>query len=160
MDLSDWHAIDQTDRPPIGLTWNTGMVKVCQVQFWWDRFFIHFPYHPSERGVIARCEVGAGSETTVSYPQTGFVVVHRVKCSHPPGGTAHFSQDGRMRTEVRTQASPMHGSSDRSHLLPLALYPPAQRHSEGGNDRANLARLDSPWRHRGLRRVHSRHRHR
>jgi len=57
----------QSDRHLIGFAWNRAVVKVCQVQFWRDRIFIHFPHHPSERGVIARCEVGPGSEATVPY---------------------------------------------------------------------------------------------
>jgi len=116
---SDWNSIAQTRRHLVGFAWRSGMVKICQVQFHRSGFFIHFPYHPSKDGVIARCDVGRGSEVTVDYSDTGYVVSHRVKYSHPADGRAHFSQDGRIRTVVRNQAKDLSDQSGFVHLFSI-----------------------------------------
>lgn len=74
---------------------------MCLIQFHKDGFFVHFPFHPDEAGVIARCAVNAES-SKLDLAEKGGVVSHKVKYSHHGDGTCLFSQDSNVRSVVRT----------------------------------------------------------
>ena len=114
----DWNRIDELDRHLVSFGWSHGWVKVFQVQFHGDGLFVHFAYHPSEEGVLARCELGPGrEEQQISYAETGRLVSSRVKYSHPGDGNAHFSQDGRIRAQVRNNALAIAEPEASGHLF-------------------------------------------
>ena len=122
--MSDWYAVQQLDRHLIAFGWSKRLVKICQLQFRRDGFFVHFPYHPSERGVVARCEVEGGEpgkEVQVSYSDSGFIVSHKVKYSHPGDGMAHFYQDGKVKTMVRNKARSLLDRDGPGHVFSIEV---------------------------------------
>jgi hypothetical protein len=78
-------------------------VKLFQVQFAQDGFFVHFPYHPQLTGVLRRGAMpfaipGASALDTM---ELGRVTAHQVKYTHHVNGECHFSQDNKIYTAVR-----------------------------------------------------------
>src|SRR5437870_13464251 len=99
----NWYAIDRKERHLVSVGWFGGMVKVCQIMFHSDALFVLFPYHPDVDGLVGRCEVGPGSDTTtINLAEGGRITSHKVKYSHWASGDVHFSQTGRVRTEIRS----------------------------------------------------------
>ena len=57
----DWNLVDRRKKHLLAVGWRQGSAKLCVIQFHKDGFFVHFPFHPDESGVIARCSVSAES---------------------------------------------------------------------------------------------------
>lgn len=79
-------------------------VKLFQVQFARDGFFVHFPYHPKSPGILLRGAAPIGNPVgTVGVDTTelGRVTAHQVKYTHHVDGECHFSQDTKIYTAVR-----------------------------------------------------------
>lgn len=103
----DWSRIDRMDKHIVSFGWHGGSVKVCMLQFHGTGLFVHFPYHPDMPGIVSRQELLAGTpgEHKLRLVNGGAVTSHKVKYSHHLDGSAHFSQDGRIRTVVRGRAA-------------------------------------------------------
>ena len=70
--------------------------------------FVNFPYYRHTNGLVSLVVWPAGQPlTTLSFEPGGKVSSHLVKYSHHPDGRAHFSQDGRVRTLIKKQATPL-----------------------------------------------------
>ena len=82
--------------------------KVFQVLFRRDgSLFVSFPYFRHRVGILSSSAIAGDGEcqSQISLGHGGKVTSHRVKYSHHPSGEAHFSQDGKIRTEIRRQSS-------------------------------------------------------
>lgn len=81
--------------------------KVLQVTF--NKFesddpaiFVQWPYYQLTDGLLSVMTLPPGRDShTLSLKPTGKLTSHDVKYTHHHGGEAHFSQDGKIRTEVR-----------------------------------------------------------
>lgn len=86
------------------------VAPVFLLQFSKKGMFVHFPFHPASPGLLSRGTVQPDS-TQMDLRPEGAVTSHRVKYSHHLDGSAHFSQDGRIRTKVRNEAQPLTGQA-------------------------------------------------
>jgi hypothetical protein len=96
-----WNMIDRKKSHLISIGWLKGSAKLCKIQFHKDGFFVHFPFHPDTHGTIAFCTLRPGDDQ-MHLTEHGGVVSHKVKYSHHGDGTCLFSQDGKVRSVVRT----------------------------------------------------------
>lgn len=91
----------------IGLALPSGWIYVCQVIFHKDgSIFLQCPYFRESDGIASLVRLGADGATrrTVEFLEEGKVTSHLVKYAHHPNGRVHFSQDGKVRTEIRRDA--------------------------------------------------------
>ncbi len=85
--------------------------KLCQIVF--SRrdgsLFVTFPYFKRSEGIVSRVTIPPGSKPpyTMNLTEHGRTTSHLVKFSHHPDGQALFSQDGRVRTEIRRASFPL-----------------------------------------------------
>jgi len=81
--------------------------KIFQVLFGRDgSLFVTFPYFRHRTGILAAATIpGNGQNTSqVNLQVGGKIASHFVKYSHHPDGQAHFSQTGKVRTEIKRQS--------------------------------------------------------
>lgn len=81
--------------------------KVFQVFFGRDRsLYVSFPYFRHRVGILAAATIPANRQvmSQVNLQEGGRIASHLVKYSHHPDGRAHFSQDGKVRTEIKRQS--------------------------------------------------------
>jgi len=81
--------------------------KAFQIFFGRDRsLFVSFPYFKNRAGLLAAATIPGNGQTTsqVNLEIGGKVSSHLVKYSHHPDGRAHFSQHGKVRTEIKRQS--------------------------------------------------------
>ena len=96
--------------------------KVLQIFFGRDRsLFVNFPYFRHRSGILATGTIPANRQnmSQVNLEIGGKVSSHLVKYSHHPDGRAHFSQDGKVRTEVKRQSLPL--DSHRGHIFSVLI---------------------------------------
>ena len=83
---------------------------ICQIQFHpKGSLFVQFPYFKESQGVLADAEfvsVGRG-KGQMHLSERGRATTHHVKYHHPPDGNVHFSQDGRVRSDIRRSSFPL-----------------------------------------------------
>ena len=80
--------------------------KVLQLTFTGNGIFVQSPYFRRCSGIASRVEITptAGPPYRFQLDEFGRVTSHMVKLAHHTNGRAHFSQDGRVRTEIRRQS--------------------------------------------------------
>lgn len=81
--------------------------KICQISFARSdgSLFVSCPYFPHERGgILSVAKWPAKPPYTLSLHEGGKVTSHLVKFSHHPDGRVHFSQSGRIKTEIKRQS--------------------------------------------------------
>jgi hypothetical protein len=96
--------------------------KIFQIFFGADgSLYVTFPYFTHTNGILAVVTITGppGSSSTVDLADTGKVASHLDKYSHHPNGRAHFSQDGKVRTEIKRQAVAL--NSQRGHIYTLLV---------------------------------------
>lgn len=96
--------------------------KIFQILFGKDgSIYVTFPYFFHTNGILARVTVTGtpGSSSNVDLADTGKVASHLVKYSHHPDGRAHFSQDGKVKTEIKRQSVPL--KDQRGHLFTVLV---------------------------------------
>jgi len=96
--------------------------KVLQIIFWKDgSVFVNFPYFKHSEGVASLMTVPSNSKQTVSvnFETRGKVTSHLVKYAHHPNGIAHFSQDGRVVSDIRKSSVPL--TKIEGHLFTVHL---------------------------------------
>jgi hypothetical protein len=84
--------------------------KALQIFFGRDwSLYVSFPYFRHREGILAAATIPGNGQTTsqVNLASAGKVTSHLVKYSHHPDGRAHFSQHGKVRTEIRRQSIPL-----------------------------------------------------
>lgn len=84
--------------------------------------FLSTPYFGSGSGVVCSASVPLKPPYTISLDDGGKVTSHLVKLSHHPDGRVHFSQSGKVRTEIRRQAFPLADSIGQ--VFALHVYHP------------------------------------
>ena len=79
--------------------------------------FVNFPYFKHAEGLVSVVTFPAGIKYAMelSLEPGGKVTSHRVKYSHHPDGTAHFSQAGHVFSVVRKQSIPL--VKDEGHIF-------------------------------------------
>jgi hypothetical protein len=96
--------------------------KLFQVFFAKDgSLFVSFPYFRHREGILAATMSPANGQPTsqVNLEIGGKVTSHLVKYSHHPDGRAHFSQTGKVRTQVKRQSLPL--NEYRGHIFSLQI---------------------------------------
>jgi hypothetical protein len=103
------------------------VVYVCQLMF--NRkdggIFVQFPHFRHHDGIatVVRLERDGAGKRTIQFLDEGKVTSHLVKYSHHPDGRVHFSQDRKVRTEIKRQAAfPLDGPIGTLFQL-NAFYP-------------------------------------
>lgn len=96
--------------------------RIAKVKF--DRdgsIYVFFPSFEKTEGILCRARMVAGQsgQTTLDLTQNGRVTAHLVKYAHHPDGEAHFSQDGKVKTEVRRKSVPL--QEQRGHLFTIQI---------------------------------------
>lgn len=82
--------------------------QLFRIQFAKDgSIYIQLPYFNDSRGVLGYITRDPSQEYPASHQlENGKVTTERVKYTHHPDGEAHFSQDGKVLTEIRRKACP------------------------------------------------------
>lgn len=80
--------------------------KVLQLTFTGNGIFVQSPYFVRSSGIASRVEIAPATRPpyTLRLDEFGRVTSHMVKLAHHTNGRTHFSQDGRVRTEIRRQS--------------------------------------------------------
>jgi len=96
--------------------------RIAKVKFNHDgSIYVFFPGFEKTEGVLCRARMIAGQsgQTTLDLTENGRVTAHLVKYAHHPDGEAHFSQDGKVKTEVRRKSVPL--QKQRGHLFTIQI---------------------------------------
>jgi hypothetical protein len=96
--------------------------KAFQIFFGRDgSLFVAFPYFRHRTGILAAATIPGNGRTTsqINLQTAGKVASHLVKYSHHPDGRAHFSQDGKVRTEIKRQSVAL--GRQNGHIFSLLL---------------------------------------
>jgi hypothetical protein len=95
------YPIHRREHHVITFRWASGHVKLFRLQFHARQLFVNFPYQPDAIGLHARCQVDAGEQATIDLSEEGRTTKNKIKYSHPIDGNCHFSQDGKIITQIR-----------------------------------------------------------
>jgi hypothetical protein len=87
----------------------SGLQRYKALQLFFGRdgsLFVSFPYFKHRTGLLASATIPGNGQTTsqVNLQVGGRIAPHLVKYSHHRDGRAHFSQDGKVRTEIKRQS--------------------------------------------------------
>jgi hypothetical protein len=95
--------------------------KILQLLFGSDgSLYVTFPYFKHSEGILAVATIPAGvSRTDINLAHAGKVSSHRVKYSHHPRGQAHFSQSGKVKTEIKRQSVAL--AEQEGHIFTVLL---------------------------------------
>lgn len=94
-------------RHTLAIGWGVDVVKVCQVHFpKKGGFYVTFPYHPDVDGVAALCIASPGKMKFELADEDSRVTSQKIKYHHPMDRRAHFSQDGKIKTEIWARQLP------------------------------------------------------
>jgi hypothetical protein len=84
-------------------------------------FYVHLPYFSHTRGVLGNFQIEhSDGPTQMSLQTNGTTTTEKLKYTHHPDGRAHFSQDGKALTEVKTQTAPL--ALHRGHLFTVNFW--------------------------------------
>ena len=82
--------------------------------------FVMFPSFAHNEGLVGVLSMKGGAQTaSYGLAEYGKVAGHLVKYSHHPDGRAQFSQDGRVRTEIKRQSVPL--DRQHSHMFTILI---------------------------------------
>ena len=83
--------------------------------------FVSFPYYKDTTGLLTLATLRAKTEypASLSLIDGGKVTGHKVKYTHHPDGSVHFSQDGKILTKVRKESVPL--SESDGHIFTAQL---------------------------------------
>jgi len=96
--------------------------KAFQVVFGPDgSLFVTFPYFRNRVGILSSSKIPATGtvEATINLEDGGKVTSHLVKYSHHPDGRAHFSQTGKIFTEIKRQSIAL--DTQHGHMFSLLI---------------------------------------
>ncbi len=82
---------------------------------------VTFPYYRDAHGLLCHAILKAGTQypNQLDLTDSGQFTSHKVKYSHHPSGTAHFSQDGKIYSRIRRQSVPLVGA--KGHLFTVQI---------------------------------------
>jgi hypothetical protein len=110
----------QSRRFVFGVRTSDTLFKVFQVIFSKSdgSLLVNIPYSSITHGILSKGRLPRGDvESQVHLEERGKVTSKLVKYSHHPDGKAHFSQDGKVRTEISRQSLPL--AQAKGHLFTL-----------------------------------------
>jgi hypothetical protein len=95
--------------------------KACQLFFGPDQsLYVSFPYWKHRTGILAAATIPAGQNSAqVNLAVGGKVTSHLVKYSHHPDGRAHFSQTGKVRSDIKRQSVPL--VAQKGHIFTMLV---------------------------------------
>lgn len=96
--------------------------RIAKLEFNQDgSIYVFFPGFAKTEGIVCRARLRAGqsNKTTLDLTENGRVTAHLVKYAHHPDGEAHFSQDGRVKTEIRRKSIPL--DRQKGHLFTIQI---------------------------------------
>lgn len=96
--------------------------RIAKIKFSRDgSIYVFFPGFSRTEGIVCRAHLKAGSpaQTDLDLTENGRVTAHLVKYAHHPDGEAHFSQDGKVKTEVRRKSVPL--VDQQGHLFTIQV---------------------------------------
>jgi len=98
--------------------------QICQIIFSKKdgSIFVSTPYFGSGSGVVTSASIGSGPPFTISLNEGGKVTSHLVKFSHHPDGRVHFSQAGKVKTEIHRTSFPL--ATTIGEVFDLHIYHP------------------------------------
>ncbi|HCF99619.1 MAG TPA: hypothetical protein DEV93_03645 [Chloroflexi bacterium] len=99
--------VPQRERHLVQAAWSNRTIKLVQLQFLRDGFAIHMAYQPRSSALLARCDLNGDRQETLDLLRMGRSTSHKIKYTHHADGRCHFSQDRKVLTAVKTQASPL-----------------------------------------------------
>src|SRR3954463_1182243 len=100
-----------------------GIYQICHLMFAKDgSIFVQFPYFKHTTGLVSKIsfEPTLISPTRFDLKDGGKVSSHLVKYSHHPDGRVHFSQDGKVRTEIQRTSFRLDGPIGR--IFQMSAY--------------------------------------
>lgn len=110
----------KADRYVITIRTATYVSKLFQIQFGKDgSMYVAMPYLENARGRVGEVKILANTNTAelgANAPLTS----HGVKYAHHPGGEAHFSLTGKVRTDIRKQSVKLHEVN--GHLFSISFH--------------------------------------
>jgi hypothetical protein len=100
--------------------------------------FVSFPYFESSKGLVSIATIPAGQTGgPVDLRLQGKCSSHNVKYAHHLDGEAHFSQTGKIVTQVRRQSVPLR--SNKGHIFTLLVQ--GLEHFKSANQSRDNAKL-------------------
>lgn len=92
--------------------------------------YVTFPYFPHREGILApfTFEGNGTTQETLDFEKGGKIASHLAKYAHHLDGEAHFSQTGKILTQIRRQSVPLdqhNGHVFTLHLQGLSCLQPA-----------------------------------
>ena len=98
--------------------------QICQIVFGKKdgSIYLSTPYFGAGHGVVTNAAIGNGPPYKISLADRGKVTSHLVKLAHHPDGEVHFSQKGKVKTEIRRTSFPL--STSIGHIFQLHIYYP------------------------------------
>ncbi len=113
----------RSERIVVTIKAGTVKRKVLQIIFSRDNsVYVNFPYFRHRVGLLASATIPANhpGPVDVNLEIGGKIASHLVKYSHHPDGRAHFSQDGKVRTEIRRQSLAL--DEQEGHMFTVMLH--------------------------------------
>ena len=69
---------------------------------------VNFPYIPTSSGIASICSLSPfAAKQEIHLEEKGKLTTKKVKYAHKPDGRVHFSQDGKVKTEIIKQSVPL-----------------------------------------------------
>jgi hypothetical protein len=106
-------------------TLTTNLVKKKVFRIWFGKdgsIYIASPYFLEEDGILSRVIIDAGEDKyprDISLGKSGKVTTHLVKYSHHASGEALFSQDRKIKSEIRKPSVPL--NSLEGHFFTIQI---------------------------------------
>lgn len=69
--------------------------------------YINFPYYKENNGIVGQAFLKPQAESITLDPDCAKITSHLVKFAYHPDGETHFSQDGKVKTEIRKKSLPL-----------------------------------------------------
>lgn len=96
--------------------------RVAKVRFNHEgSIYVFFPGFVKTEGIVCRAVLrgGQSAQSEIDLTENGRVTAHLVKYAHHPDGEAHFSQDGKVKTEIRRKSVPL--GEQQGHLFTIQV---------------------------------------
>lgn len=106
----------------VTVKYNERRSKIFQIYFTSDgSLYVDFPYFENSYGIASELSLSPFDQypKELSLKQNWKITSHLVKYAHHPDWEAHFSQDGKVRTEIRKKSVPL--VNQEGHLFTLMV---------------------------------------
>lgn len=106
--------------------------------------FVNLPNYKKADGIVAKAtmEGNAPLPMDINLQNWGKVTTSLVKFSYRPDGEVHFSQDGKVKTEIRKKSLPLAGELNHFFTLQSQGFDNFERLPNKPNDKSNERYID------------------